>query len=223
MNSKLKLLPQNLKLIANSKRVFDSSNSESSDSDDSHDMLLYKPSKKICAQKQNIITNRIISQNIPNPNAEPQKVRKRKLKPKENSEELPEKRLIKLKKLQLNHNFIIDEKMPLKKLFCTVCKESIYSYRWSIVTDHLKSQKHKESANNSRNQQLTNEKMCETIHNNDSISVVIISGNPCDLQNNLSLVSNSNCQQFVSQNDFSRCQIEDFDLNSLENPTNNGI
>jgi hypothetical protein len=222
MNSKLKLLPQNLKLIANSKRVFDSSNSESSDSDDT---LLYKPSKKIRAQNQKITTNRIISQNIPNPKAEPQKVRKRKLKPKENSEELPEKRLIKLKKLQLNHNFIIDETMPLKRLFCTVCEESIYSYRWSIVTDHLKSQKHKESANNLRNQQLTNEKMCQTIHNNDSIPVVIISDNPCDLQNNLSLVPlDSNCQQFVSDNDFSRCRIiEDYDFNSLENPTNNGI
>ncbi|XP_054154507.1 putative uncharacterized protein DDB_G0292292 [Oppia nitens] len=70
------------------------------------------------------------------------KKRKRRLKPKELSEESPEKRLIKLSKLQITHHFRIDDKHPAERLVCQLCEESILCYRWSIVTDHLKGRKH---------------------------------------------------------------------------------
>ncbi|CAG2175093.1 unnamed protein product [Oppiella nova] len=72
--------------------------------------------------------------------------RKRRLKPKELSEESPEKRLIKLRKLDIENQFCIDPKAPTERLLCTLCDESILCYRWSIVTDHLKGRKHNDFA-----------------------------------------------------------------------------
>lgn len=141
-----KLLRQNLRHISNSSNSMNFC--DSYDSEDSNESAFNKLIKQSthCVTKQ--LLNRNESQRNQNQNyvqsEQLLKSGKRKLKPKENSEELPEKRLIKLMREGLTHNFVIDMFCPLKKLLCTVCNESLLSYRWSIITDHLKSQKHKE-------------------------------------------------------------------------------
>ena len=92
------------------------------------------------------LTTQIIA--VPTPSSVPSVAtqstsgRKRRLKSKEKSEELPENRLLKLNRQKFEHNFIVDERNPLKRLFCTLCNDSVLSYRWSIITDHLKTRKH---------------------------------------------------------------------------------
>ena len=68
--------------------------------------------------------------------------RKRRLKPKEESEESPYKRLMKLTKENIAHTFVVDPRNPLKRLKCLLCKDSVLCYRWSTVTDHLDTKKH---------------------------------------------------------------------------------
>lgn len=219
--------------------------SETSESDCSNGTVLRKRAKKVIkhvsvsgSSKLNSTTiQKSNSESNPSINTNKIKTRKRKLKPKEISEELPEKRLIKLKKSKIIHYFIVDTKMPLKRLFCTVCEESIYSYRWSIITDHLNSKKHRESLNNIEDQLLTDAFMCTTNNNNSSdtglpvLSVLPVNADNVNVDNTADETpAHLNCQ-FLSVNtnreDFSVQQTNSFialdSQQMLYNLTFNGI
>jgi len=213
------------------RKEFDMAISETTDSDDSDDTVLYRPPNKSAKHILQSYSRKQKSDNyyksipeaIPYKKKEQQTTRKRKLEPKENSEELPEKRLIKLQKLNLKHNFIIDPKIPLKKLFCITCEESILSYRWSIITDHLKSQKHKEYSLNMQNQELTDVQIFTAMDNNNHPIILSTEGKLL-----APMESDEMCHQFILNQlstEFIGTNTKQIDSQqiSLEDPAVNGI